>query len=329
MQVKMQSLVKLIFLALVFGSLVGCGDDDDNSSNSSVGTQSGNNSTNNSIGGTGLPVPQVVTIAPKLSNIIIDVDDASSSGFPKAPHHIFGWLWDSPSIKTHTLTYSGLGYEDQLLYKDEVEDEFPDVLQVGHSGVYHNVAYYKGNFIGDASVAITDQGLGVYSVIQAVDLVLPLPNLFPIDAGIFNDGTIFPELADFSVTKVGTTIHYGYFGSPNFQTYKEILQGAGFAPADGRSSSNVWVKEVKVAEVNVTTVSASGDTIIETTPEHTLVYTFEHDNPLLNTNLIPILSDLPIPSIAGATTVGGWVNHWVSNWTNLNKYGKWTVSLKQ
>ncbi|MDR1285966.1 MAG: hypothetical protein LBJ88_07175 [Campylobacteraceae bacterium] len=293
MQIRIQKLGKLFFLALVFSFLVGCGSSDDgDSSGTGFETQSGNISGGNN---TTKPI-QVPTL-------LLDLE-SGVSGFPVAPSHIFGPIWELASVVTHSVEYSNIGYADKLAYQDQVKDEFPDLLQLGHSGVYHKPGYYRGNLIGDASVRITDNGLGDNSIEQAVDLILPLP-LFPIDAGVFTSGAIFPEIdiKDALATKVSTTIHYGYFGSPNFQTYKTVLAAAGFAPANGKSGDNVWVKEA-----------------------NDLVYTFEHDNPLLDATIIPIIGNLKIPFIGG--TIGGFVNHYITNWTNIDKYASWTISVK-
>ncbi|MDR1285965.1 MAG: hypothetical protein LBJ88_07170 [Campylobacteraceae bacterium] len=320
MQIRAQKLGKLFFLALVFSFLVGCGGSDSSSEKDGGFTEHVFNE--------------------KISTTLLDLDNATESGFPVAPSHIFGPIWELASVVTHTVEYSELGYDDQVNYASKVKEKFPDILQILglRSGIYHNVAYYHGNLIGDASVKITDNGAGAYSVEQAVDLIVPLP-FFAINSTIFTGDEVFPKLRNFPaleggqfpITKVSTTIHYGYFGSPNFQKYKDVLTAAGFESSNGKLSGNIWVKEVpkKVGE-----------------EEFTLVYTFKHDNPLLNAAIIPVISDFKLPLLGGGTitlpiignitlpsigggTVAGFVNHYITNWTNIDKYASWTVSVKE
>ncbi|MDR0408187.1 MAG: hypothetical protein LBH45_04680, partial [Campylobacteraceae bacterium] len=279
----------------------------------------------------GLLVPQVPTL-------LLDVK-SESSGFPAAPSHLFGVIWDSPSIATYSVKYSGFDYESKLEYQDQVESKFPDILQIGNYGVYHNIAYYRGNLIGDASVKFVDNGMGTYTVEQAVDLVLPLP-IFPIDTGVFTSGSVFPKIQDLPAIQVGVTLHYGYFGSPNFETYKTSLAAAGFASSNGRSSDNVWVKEVVVGDED---------------DNYTLVYTFKHDKPLLDATIISdltgaivesstvgaILGLLPDGKIKDAIVklavgtvnlsdkLGSFTNYYINNWTNIDKYASWTVNVKE
>ncbi|MDR1460186.1 MAG: hypothetical protein LBI78_00875 [Campylobacteraceae bacterium] len=304
MQIRVQKLVKLSFLALVFGLLVGCGSSDSSSKSNVGGNVTDGNGTTCTQGfvwsGTACVEQNRSVPASEVPVVLINAR-AGGDVFPAAPSHIFGPLWDSASVETYTVKYSDLGYYDQLAYKDQVEDRFPDLLQIGNHGVYHNILYYR-SFVGDASVKVTNDGAGVYSVVQAVDIVLPLPGL-QIDAGVFADGAAFPQLSGFPITEVSTTIHYGYFGTPNFQTYKATtLRAAGFLPKGNTDiGNNIWTKTV-----------------------NGLTYTFEHDNPLLDATKIPILGGL----VLGGVSIGGFTNHWIANWTNLDKWAKWTISVQ-
>jgi hypothetical protein len=302
MQAKMQKFGKLIFLALVFGSLVGCGSDDNDDSGATF-----------SNGTSPLSPPQPVVVVPEIKGYF--ALQVGADVFPEPNRHIFGDWWDSPSIETHSVKFSSLSTADKDTYEAEVKEEFPDILTIGQSGVYHNLAYYQGNFIGDASVEIVnDDTPDSYSVIKAVDLILPIPVFInKVDGGVFSNGHIFPELIGFPITEVITTIHYGYFGTPNLQTYKIKLAEKGFEPVNGRNDHNVWTKVV---------VDDDG-------VEYT--YTFEHDRMLLDatliTNLLPeSISDFVIP---GFGTLAGITNHWLGNWTNINKFARWKVSVKK
>jgi hypothetical protein len=302
MQTKMQNFVKLIFLALVFGSLVGCGSDDDDGTTGFVGNITGNNSNNTTV-----PISNNTTTTsstPAISSYYALESDV----FPDLRGHIFGPFWDSASVETHTVKYSLSTEAEALAYEDEVRDEFPDILQIGFSGGYHNVAYYKGNFIGDASVSIV-KGAKDYTVTQSIDIILPIPVFVAdIDSGVFTSGAIFPEFdGDAPIKEIVTKINYGYFGSPNLQTYKIALSAAGFKPENGRVDDNVWV------------LKKGG-----------LVYTFEHDNPWLDATLIPFINVFDNFSLINKYigSVGGFINHWVTNWVNVNKYALWKISVE-
>ncbi|MDR3177931.1 MAG: hypothetical protein LBT96_03000 [Campylobacteraceae bacterium] len=316
----MQSFVKLIFLALVFGSLVGCGSDDNDGGGVDCSKpENGNNSVceKNCTSNPNDPRCQSdCTINPNdprcpiVQNIALSIPSyyaLESDVFPDLTGHIFGPFWDSASVETHTIKYSSLNNTNAVAYEEEVTEEFPKILQIisrNKSSTYHKVAYYKGNLIGDASVAITDNN-GNYSVTQAIDIILPIPVFVAdIDEGVFTGGGIFPELEGYPITEVSSKINYGYFGSPNFQTYKAKLQAAGFKPETAnKTDDNVWKLE-----------------------KDGFIYTFEHDNPLLDATKISKWSDLEVPLIGG--TVAGFVNHWITNWTNINKYAIWKISVK-
>ncbi|MDR3177932.1 MAG: hypothetical protein LBT96_03005 [Campylobacteraceae bacterium] len=285
MQTKMQNFVKLIFLALVFGSLVGCG-----SSNDSETTVTEEVDT--------LP-PSDNTLQKIRSYLSFDFDV-----FPDLRGHIFGDFWGSAIVETHTVKYSSLDNANAVEYGERVKASFPDILQILEykSGVYHSLAWYGMSLVGDISVAITDDN-GNYSVTQAIDIILP-ERAFEFEdiySEIFTNGRLFPTLEGYPMTEIGIKIHYGYFGSPNFQAYKAELKEAGFKPKNGRADDNVWIVE--------------GDR---------LIYTFEHDNPLLDATKIPILRDIPFLG----STLAGFTNHWITNWTNINKYASWKISAK-
>ncbi|MDR0408188.1 MAG: hypothetical protein LBH45_04685 [Campylobacteraceae bacterium] len=309
---KIRNLGKLFFIALAFGLLAGCGGSDDN--NGGVG---GNQSCElNPDQETCKQPPR--SVQKQVPFVFLDVK-ADSTGFPEAPNHLFGQIWSLANIATYSVEYSDLSFDDKVTYQTEVEGKFTNILQglqnllkLGQGDVHHKIAYYRNNIIGDASVKFIDNGMGTYNVEKAVDLILPLP-FFPIDEEVFTSDAIFPEFErSFLPTKVSTTLHYGYFGSPNFQAYKNALVNEGFVPSDGKLSSNVWVKEVVVGDED---------------GSYTLVYTFKHDNPLLDATKIPILSDLLLPVLGG--TLGGFINHYINNWTNIDKYASWTINVKE
>jgi hypothetical protein len=305
----MQKFGKLIFLALVFGSLVGCGSDDNDGVEGFSGEVDNNTTNSTTVTSSNLP---------ELNGYF--ALQVGADVFPEPNRHIFGDWWDSASIETHSVRFSSLNSADKNAYEEEVKEEFPDILTIGQSGVYHNVAYYQGNLIGDASVEIVNDAPDSYSVIKAVDLILPIPVFInKVDGGVFSNGHIFPELIGFPITEVITTIHYGYFGSPNLQTYKIKLAAAGFEPTNGKNDHNVWTKVVTDGDVTYT-------------------YTFEHDRILLDATWItnPLddiftgfgldgIVDYQIPAFG---TIAGITNHWLGNWTNINKFARWKVSVK-
>jgi hypothetical protein len=344
MQTKMQSFVKLIFLALVFGSLVGCGSDDNKAGGYSGGV------TNCTQDPNAVGCPGYCAANPSATECQVDCskpENGNNSACPtdcvnnpndprcpakaisyfaleddtflEEPRHIFGRLWDSASLETHTITYSSVDKATADAYATKVEGKFPNVLQklgsllaklggllgIQDNALYHSAAWYENNLIGDASVAITNNN-GSYSITQAIDIVLPIPYFTKdVNSTVFDSDKIFPKLdgalTTYPISEVKSTIHYGYFGSPNFQTYKAKLAKVGFKPENGIADDNVW------------TLKKDG-----------LVYTFEHDNPLLDATKIGALSKI---NILG-TTLAGFINHWINNWTNIDKYASWKISVE-